>query len=91
MFHTVSNKTYTAMIYCYTSTEYFYSSTAALSLTSKDNGGKVSNIELTYSKYFDEALNNADLLKVAGTLATGVMIANDRVTDRWGGMFGFPS
>jgi hypothetical protein len=79
------------MLYCYTSTEYFYSSTAALALTSKDNGGKVSNIELTYSKYFDEATNNADLLKVAGAMATGVMIANKRVTDRWGGFSGSPS
>jgi hypothetical protein len=79
------------MLYCATSTDYFYSLTTALVLTSKDNGGKVSNIELTYTKYFDEALNNADLLRVAGALATGVMIANDRVTDRWGGIFGAPS
>lgn len=79
------------MLYCFTTTEYLYQSTAALALTSKDNGGKVSNIELTYSKYFDEALHNADLLKVAGALATGVMIANDRCTDRWGGISGKPS
>lgn len=81
----------TSMLYCFTSTEYFYTLSAALSLTSKDNGGKVSNIELTYTKYFDEALNNVDLLKVAGAMATGVMIANDRVTDRWGGVSGAPS
>jgi len=79
------------MLYCATSTDYFYSLTTALTLTSKDNGGKVSNIELTYTKYFDEALHNTDLLKVAGAMATGVMIANDRVTDRWGGVSGKPS
>lgn len=81
----------TSMLYCFTSTEYFYPLATALTLTSKDNGGKVSNIELTYTKYFDEALNNADLLKVAGAMATGVMISNDRVTDRWGGISGAPS
>jgi hypothetical protein len=46
---------------------------------------------LTYTKYFDEALHNADLLKVAGAMATGVMISNDRVSDRWGGVSGKPS
>lgn len=81
----------TSMLYCFTSTEWFYTLPAAFSLTSKDNGGKVSNIELTYTKYFDEALNNADLLTVAGAMATGVMISNDRVSDRWGGISGKPS
>jgi len=79
------------MLYCASTTEYLYTLKAALSLTSKDNGGKVSNIELTYTKYFDEALHNGDLLKVAGALATGVMISNERVTDRWGGISGKPS
>jgi hypothetical protein len=79
------------MLYCSSSTEYFYSSATAFALTSNDNGGKVSNIELTYTKYFDEALHNTDLLKVAGAMATGVMIANDRVSDRWGGISGKPS
>jgi len=79
------------MLYCATSTDYFYPLTTAFALTAKDNGGKVSNIELTYTKYFDEALHNTDLLKVAGAMATGVMIANNRVTDRWGGISGKPS
>jgi hypothetical protein len=81
----------TSMLYCFTSTEWFYALPTAFDLTSKDNGGKVSNIELTYNTYFDEALNNDDLLKVAGALATGVMISNDRVSDRWGGISGKPS
>lgn len=81
----------TSMLYCFTSTEWFYALPTAFTLTSKDNGGKVSNIELTYNTYFDEALNNGDLLKVAGALATGVMISNDRVSDRWGGISGKPS
>jgi len=46
------------MLYCASTTEYFYPLAAALALTSKDNGGKVSNVVLTYTKYFDEALNN---------------------------------
>jgi len=79
------------MLYCATSTDYFYTITAPVAMTSKDNGGKVSNVELTYTIYFDEALHNADLLKVSGAMATGLMIRNDRVSDRWGGMFGFPS
>jgi len=79
------------MCYCSSSTEYFYSSSSALAVTANDNGGKVTNLELTYSKYFDEAIHNTDLLTVAGALATGVMIANERVTDRWGGMSGKPS
>jgi hypothetical protein len=79
------------MLYCATATDYFYSLNTSLALTSKDNGGKVSNVELTYTKYFDEALHNTDLLKVAGAMASGVMISNDRVSDRWGGIFGKPS
>lgn len=79
------------MAYCSASNEYFYESANASAVQATDNGGKVSNIELTYTKYFDEALHNTDLLKVAGAMATGVMIANNRVSDRWGGIFGKPS
>lgn len=69
------------MLYCYTTERYFYPLKTPLTLTSVDNGGKVATIKLTYSVYFDEALHNADLLKVAGAMASGLMIPNRDCTD----------
>lgn len=51
----------------------------------------MANIELTYVKYFDEADNNEDLLKLAGVMATSLYLPNNRITDRWGGIYGAPS
>jgi len=87
-FHSITNHTYTAMCYCHSSTDYVYSTATALAVTSNDNGGMVTDIILTYTTYFDEAVHNTDLLKVAGAMASGIMIANERITDRWGGIFG---
>ena len=42
--------------------KYFYKLKTPLNLTSIDNGGKVTKIYLTFSLYFDEILNNNDLL-----------------------------
>lgn len=67
-------RNFTAMLYCYTTEEYFYTLPTALTLTSVDNGARVANVVLTYPNYFDEALNNADLLTVGGVMASGLMV-----------------
>jgi len=43
-FASVSNKKYTSMLYCLTMERYFYPLSAAVTVTSADNGGKVANI-----------------------------------------------
>jgi len=48
-FASVSNKKYTSMLYCLTMERYFYTLSAAVEITSADNGGKVANIELVYA------------------------------------------
>lgn len=36
------------MLYCVTTDPWFYKSSKALDVTSKDNGGKVTKVSLTY-------------------------------------------
>jgi hypothetical protein len=41
MFHSISATSYDAMLYCVTTDPWFYSLAATLTVTSADNGGKV--------------------------------------------------
>ena len=67
---------------------FFYKSKKSTSFLSKDNKGKVVEMVMTFSKKFDPITNNADLLKFACAVVKQLMVANDRVTDAWGGLCG---
>jgi len=58
MFHSISDTSYDAMLYCVTTDPWFYSLAATLDVTSADNGGKVTKIALSYGVAIDDITNN---------------------------------
>jgi len=46
------------MLYCVTTDPWFYALAATLSVTSADNGGKVTKVALSYGVLIDDVVNN---------------------------------
>jgi hypothetical protein len=67
------------MLYCVTVDPNFYSLATLLTVTSIDNGGKVTKVTLTFSKAFDDVTNNADVLAVLCVMATNLALAPEMV------------
>jgi len=89
-FDSVSNTNYTSMLFCMSGSGHSYTS-AAVTATSKDNGGKVVALSFTFSKAIDEIKNNDVVLSIACALAKGLTLANNRVVDAFGGYCNNPS
>lgn len=89
-FATASKAKYTTALYCETIEGWFFAS-KAVNVTAKDNGGKPVGLTLTYKKAIDDITNNDVVLKVCGKLAESMAVPYARVTDAYGGYFGFTS
>jgi len=68
-FSTMSNSNYTVALYCETIEGWFFASSKATSVQSKDNGGKPVSLTLTYKKAINDVTNNAVVLNICGKLA----------------------
>lgn len=67
------------MLYCVTTDPFFYALSKTLAVTSKDNGGKVTKVTLTFGKAIDDITNNADVLAILCVVSTNLALAPNMV------------
>jgi hypothetical protein len=90
-FQTASRGEYMAALYCETIEGWFFASAKMVNVTAKDNGGQPVSLSLTFKKAIDDVAQNSVVLNICGRLAESMAVPYNRVTDAYGGYFGFPS
>lgn len=76
------------MLWCKTTSLWFYSADAEVAVTAADNGGRPVEVVLTYGTEIDTVDDNVIVNELLCVLSEELMVAPETVTDSYGGYCG---